>query len=110
MSGSDILVQLFATSPDLQSSVSSVKERVMERTKLRAIVDTELTHIPKTPREYQGPLRLAYNMARMHSLGELATNKQSAFDVLQDCIAVLKKDNSDACFCYDKEFFEKRHA
>ena len=82
----------------------------MKRTKLRAIVDTELKHIPKTQGECQGLLRAAYNMARMHSLGEQATKKQSAFDVLQDCIRVLKKKNSDACFCYDKEFFEKRHA
>ncbi len=82
----------------------------MERAKLRAIVDTELKHIPKTPGEYQGLLRLAYNMARMHSLGELATNKKSAFDVLQDCIAILKKENSDACFYYAEGFFEKRRA
>lgn len=82
----------------------------MERAKLRAIVDTELKHIPKTQGEYQGLLRLAYNMARMHSLGRRAASKQSAFDVLQDCIEVLKKDNSDVCVYYDKEFFEKRHA
>lgn len=82
----------------------------MERTKLRAIVDTELKHIPKTQGEYQGPLRAAYNMARMHSLGRRATSKKLAFDVLQDCIRILKKSNSDACFYYDKEFFEKRHA
>ncbi len=82
----------------------------MERTKLRAIVDTELKHIPKTPGEYQGLLRATYNMARMNSLGKRATKKQSAFDVLQGCIKGLKKNNSDACFYYDKEFFENRHA
>lgn len=82
----------------------------MERTKLRAMVDTELKHIPKTPGENQGRLRLAYNMARMHSLGRRATNKQSAFDVLQDCIKVLTRDDSDAYFYYDKEFFKERRA
>ena len=82
----------------------------MERTKLRAIVDTELKHIPKTQGEYQGLLRAAYNMTRMHSLGTRATKKQSALDVLQDCIKVLTRDDSDACLYYDKEFFENRHA
>lgn len=81
----------------------------MERTKLRTIVDTELKHIPKTQGEYQGLLRLAYNIARMHSLGKRATKKQSALDVLQDCIKLLTKDDSDACVYYDKEFFERRH-
>ncbi|MEN6369791.1 MAG: hypothetical protein ABFD77_08860 [Thermotogota bacterium] len=80
----------------------------MERRELRAIVDTELKHIPKAPGEYQGPLRAAYNMARMHSLGRRAAKKQTAFEVLQDCIRVLKKLCPGACFCYDDGFFKGR--
>ncbi len=78
----------------------------MERTRIRTIVDTELRHIPKTRGRCQGLLRMAYNMARMHSLGRRATKNQTAFDVLQDCIAVLKKTNPGARFYYDKGFFE----
>jgi hypothetical protein len=79
----------------------------MERWELRAIVDAELKHVPETPSGDQTLLRAAYNMARMHSLGRQATKKQqTAFDVLQDCIRVLRKTCPGACFCYDKGFFE----
>lgn len=70
------------------------------------MIDAELKHIPDFRGEHQGLLRAAYNMARMHSLGKRATTKQTVFDVLQDCIKVLKKTNLGARFYYDKDFFE----
>ena len=79
----------------------------MKQAEMRAIVDAELEHIPGFPGEHQGLLRAAYNMARMHSLGKRATKKQTASDVLQDCIEALKKENPDARFYYDKDFFER---
>ena len=79
----------------------------MKQAEMRAIVDAELEHIPGFPGEHQNLLRAAYNMARMHSLGKRATKKQTASDVLQDCIEALKKENPDARFYYDKDFFER---
>jgi len=70
------------------------------------VIDVELKHIPDFPGEHQGLLRAAYNIARMHSLGKRATKKETAFDVLHDCIEALKKEYPDARFYYDKDFFE----
>ena len=78
----------------------------MKQAEMRAVIDAELKHIPDFPGEHQGLLRAAYNIARMHSLGERATKEQTALDVLQDCIEALKKENPDARFNYDKDFFE----
>jgi hypothetical protein len=78
----------------------------MEREKLRAMVDSELEHIPKGPGIDQGLLRAAYNMARQHSLGSRGTGDQTANDVLEGCIRVLKKEHPDACFIYDRDFFK----
>jgi len=78
----------------------------MKQAEMRAVIDAELKHIPDFPGEHQGLLRAAYNIARMHSLGKRATKRQTALDVLQDCIEALKKENPDARFYYDKDFFE----
>jgi len=78
----------------------------MKQAEMRAIVDAELEHIPGFPGEHQNVLRAAYNMARMHSLRKRTTEKKTALDVLQDCIEALKKENPDARFYYDKDFFE----
>jgi len=78
----------------------------MKQAEMRAIVDAELEHIPDFPGEHQGLLRAAYNIARMHSLRKQATKKKTALDVLQDRIGALKKENPDARFYYDKDFFE----
>lgn len=78
----------------------------MERTKLQRIVDSELEHIPKGPGVDQGLLRAAYNMVRLHSLGRQGTGNQTANDVLEGCIRVLKKEHPDACLIYDRNFFK----
>jgi hypothetical protein len=79
----------------------------MKRTnKMQALVDSELEHIPKAGGIEQGLLRAAYNAARLHSLGRRSSRSQSANDVLQECIQVLKREDPDARFIYDKEFFE----
>ena len=78
----------------------------MKQAEMRALVDAELKHIPNFPGEHQGLLRAAYNAARMRSLGKRATKKETAFDVLQDRIEALRKENPDARFNYDKDFFE----
>ena len=78
----------------------------MKQAEMRAIVDAELKHIPNSSGEHQGLLRAAYNAARMHSLGKRATKKETAFDVLQDRMEALRKENPDARFNYDKDFFE----
>lgn len=65
----------------------------------------ELEHIPKRPYP-QGMLRDMYQDMRMHSLSKKAEKKQSAKEVLDECIAHLRKDYPSFEFRYDKEFFK----
>jgi hypothetical protein len=81
--------------------------------KLREKVLKELEHIPDWPKP-QKDLRMSYWFFRMHSLGKKAKTKKSAKEVLEDCIADLKKKGgvyhkkgNDYEFLYDKEFFKK---
>jgi len=64
----------------------------------------ELEHIPKGPLP-QGELRAIYWAKRMHSLSEKNPIKQTAKEVLHECINFLKKDYPDFEFKYDEEFF-----
>ena len=51
-------------------------------------VKAELEHIPDWP-EPQGELRMIYQTRRMHSLGKKAVSKQTAKEVLKECISGL---------------------
>jgi len=42
-----------------------------------------------------------------HSLGKKTTVRQTAKEVLEGCLAYLKKDYPDLEFEYDKDFFSK---
>ena len=79
----------------------------MKQAEMPAIVHAALEYIPGFPGEHQNLLRAAYNMARMHSLEKRASKKKTSLDVLQDCIEALKKENPEARFYYDKDFFER---
>lgn len=57
---------------------------------MRECVLKELNYIPKGPIP-QGELRAMYWMQRMHSLGRKTTTTQTAREVLDKCIAYLKK-------------------
>jgi hypothetical protein len=82
----------------------------MTQREMRDQVARELKHIPKWPGEHQGRLRAFFQMKRMWSLGKNADRSLSAGDVLQECIAHLRKDSPDAKVLYDSEFFENAPA
>jgi hypothetical protein len=44
----------------------------------------------------------------MHSLGKKAKEEKTAFDVLQECIALLKNELPAADFRYDSSFFRQK--
>jgi hypothetical protein len=87
--------------------------QLLKLKQMREKVLKELEHIPDWP-EPQKDLRMIYWFQRMHSLGKKAKVKKTAKEVLEECIAYLKKQGgvyykkgSDYEFLYDKEFFEK---
>jgi hypothetical protein len=87
--------------------------QLLKLKQMREKVLKELEHIPDWP-EPQKDLRMIYWFQRMHSLGKKAKVKKTAKEVLEECIAYLKKHGgvyykkgSDYEFLYDKEFFEK---
>jgi len=49
-----------------------------------------------------------YWMQRMHSLGKKTTITQAPKEVLEKCIAYLKKDCLNFGFKYDKGFFNQQ--
>lgn len=76
-------------------------------TTIQQQVLSELEHIPANRRETQNLLRMAYNVARLQSLGKNATKQQSPFDVIQECLTFLNGKYPGYEFEYDKEFFRK---
>jgi len=71
-------------------------------------VKDELEHIPDWPDpEPQNELRMIYNASRMHSLGDKVVRKQTAKEVLEECISRLKEDYPNFQFKYDEDFFNK---
>ncbi len=72
---------------------------------MRGTVLAELAHIPKWP-EPQGELRMQYWTLRMHSLGKRVKIRQTAKEVLDECIADLKTQYPGAKFEYNKDFFK----
>ena len=75
---------------------------------MREQVLQELEHIPKHPKGHQSELRMVYFTARMHSLGKKSETEKTAFDVLQECMDLLRKDNPNAEFRYDQSFFQRK--
>jgi hypothetical protein len=80
----------------------------MKLKEMRAKVKGELEFIPKLPAIHQSDLRMAYFMARMHSLGKKAKEEKDTYDVLLDCIKLLKADDPKAKFEFDEKFFKGR--
>jgi len=80
----------------MADKLKTMQERVKE----------ELEHIPDWP-DPQGELRMIYNTRRMRSLGKKATSKQTAKEVLKECISDLKPKHPDFQFLYDEDFFNK---
>ena len=74
---------------------------------MRAKVKEELEHIPQWP-EPQGELRMIYWSRRMHSLSDKVVQKQTANEVLKECINYLRNDYPDFEFRYDTEFFNQQ--
>ncbi len=74
--------------------------------KMREKVKEELKHIPDRP-GHQNELRMIYQTRRMHSLGKRAESKQTAKEVLEECISGLKDDYPNSQFDYDEDFFNK---
>lgn len=75
--------------------------------KMQEKVKEELKHIPDWP-EPQNELRMIYQTRRMHSLGKKVISKQTAKEVLKECISDLKPKHPDFQFLYDENFFNKR--
>lgn len=63
---------------------------------------------PLPPPCFQGELRMIYWARRMHSLSEKVVRKQTAKEVLEECIFRLKDDYPDFQFNYDENFFNQR--
>ena len=74
---------------------------------MRECVLNELNNISKGPLP-QGELRAIYWTKRMHSLGKKTTSTQTAREILDKCIAYLKKDYPNFEFKYNKEFFNQQ--
>ena len=74
--------------------------------KMQEKVKEELKHIPDWP-EPQGELRMIYQARRIHSLSEKVVPKQTAKEVLKECISDLKPKYPDFQFLYDESFFNK---
>jgi hypothetical protein len=72
---------------------------------MRDLVLQEMEHIPRHPKPHQSDLRMAYFIARMHSLGKKAKGEKTPVEVLQECIDVLKKTAPDAELRFDTAFF-----
>ncbi len=77
----------------------------MSLKEMRAKVLAEMQSIPKLPKNPQSDLRMAYFTSRMHSLGKKAKEEKGAYEVLLDCIKLLKSDNPKAKFQFDEKFF-----
>ncbi len=75
---------------------------------MREQVLAEMENIPTRPKPAQSYLRMAYFTARMHSLGKKAIGDKTAFDVLQEAIGILRKDNPEMEFVYDQSFFRAK--
>ena len=86
---------------DTSTSRKSETSKQMQR-----IIDEELKHIPDWP-EPQNELRMEYNTRRMYSLRKGAKPKQTAKEVLEECLIHLKGDYPDFQFKYDEDFFNK---
>jgi hypothetical protein len=82
----------------MADKLKTMQERVKE----------ELEHIPDWPDpDPQKELRMIYNTRRMRSLGKKAKSKQTAKEVLKECISDLKPKYPDFQFLYDEDFFNK---
>lgn len=79
----------------------------MDVKEMRAKVAEELEHIARHPKREQGELRMAYQVARMHSLGKKAKIAKTASEVLHECLAILRKGNPGTKYLYDEAFFAK---
>lgn len=79
----------------------------MDVKEMRAKVSEELDHIPRHPKQEQGELRMAYQIARMHSLGKKAKTAKAASEVLHECLVILRKSNPATKYLYDEAFFGK---
>ena len=75
---------------------------------MREQVLQEMEHIPKHPKPHQSDLRMGYFLARMHSLGKKSKTDRTAFEVLQECIEILKKTTPAAEFRFDATFFKPK--
>ena len=85
-----------------------IGERMTQKLKtMREQVLAEMEYIPTRPKPAQSLLRMAYFTARMHSLGKKAKGDKSAYEVLQEAIVILKKDDPEMDFVYDRSFFKK---
>ena len=77
----------------------------MNRREMNEQVGRELEHIPKWPGEHQSQLRFLYNAMRRSSLGKKVPVKPSAWEVLRECVSILRQSNPTALVHYDRDFF-----
>lgn len=76
---------------------------------MNQLIREELEHIPRgDPNSPQNQLRMAYRMARIHSLGAKAKQKQTAKDVLLAQIEFVRTKHPTFQFDFNKDFFESR--
>ena len=80
----------------------------MELHEMREQVLAEMDHIPRHPKQHQSALRMAYWLLRMKSLGKKAVAKQTAMDVLRECIEYVRERHPDFEPKYDEKFFGKK--
>lgn len=76
--------------------------------KMRQLVQQELDHIPRWPKETQSYLRQVYWSFRMNSLGRNAEVPNDRGTVLRKCLETLKGEHPSAQFKFDRSFFARR--
>jgi hypothetical protein len=73
---------------------------------MRELVQQELDHIPRWPKETQSYLRQSYWFWRMNSLGKKAEVPNNPSAVLEKCLDDLAKERPGETFAFDAAFFD----
>jgi len=73
---------------------------------MRQIVQQEMDHIPRWPKDAQSELRMSYWFWRMNSLGKKAELANNRSVVLKRCLDDAAKRHPGVEFHYDKTYFQ----
>lgn len=85
---------------------TTTKTPKMSASEMRTLVQQEMDHIPRWPKETQSELRMTYWFWRMNSLGKKAEVANDRATVMQKCLDDLAKRHPGVEFEYDQAFFK----